>query len=108
MSKSRGTYTVVSLETVQNSLFGDSDLLQNAQKREDSKLLRGEIAKLTEIQRKILTAYYYENKTQAQIAKELKITLSTVKWHLFDSKKNLKRGIENMKEEQLAFNPVSF
>ncbi|MBO5214846.1 MAG: sigma-70 family RNA polymerase sigma factor [Clostridia bacterium] len=106
--KCGGTYTVVSLETVQNSLFGDSDLLQNAQKREDSKLLRGEIAKLTEIQRKILTAYYYENKTQAQIAKELKITLSTVKWHLFDSKKNLKRGIENMKEEQLAFNPVSF
>ena len=65
--KCGGTYTIVSLETVQNSLFSDSDLLQNAQRREDSKLLRSEIAKLTEIQRTILTAYYYENKTKTKI-----------------------------------------
>ncbi len=70
--------------------------------------LHDEIAKLSQIQRKIVVAYYYENKKQETIAKELGIAVSAVKWHLFDSKKNLKKGMEEMRTTQLKFNPVRF
>ena len=73
------------------------------------KNLQSEIAYLSKIQRKIVIAYYFENRKQADIAKSLGISLGTVKWHLFESKKELKRGINKMKKSsELKFNPVKF
>ena len=54
------------------------------------KRLRQEIAYLTAQQREIVVAYYFENKKQEQIARELGISVGTVKWHLFEAKKELK------------------
>lgn len=71
--------------------------------------LRTEIAYLSEIQRKIVIGYYYENKKQNQIAEEMGIPVGTVKWHLFEARKELKRGMETMRENsELKFNPVKF
>ncbi len=71
--------------------------------------LQGEIAYLSKLQRKIVIAYYFENRKQADIAKELGIPLGTVKWHLFEAKKELKRGIDTMrKTSELKFNPIQF
>lgn len=53
--------------------------------------LRLEIAYLSKLQRQIVIAYYFENRKQKDIAKELNIPLGTVKWHLFEAKKQLKR-----------------
>ena len=53
------------------------------------KKLRREIAYLSKTQRQIVIAYYFENRRQADIAKALGIPLGTVKWHLFEVKKNL-------------------
>lgn len=73
------------------------------------KNLQSEIAYLSKIQRKIVIAYYFENRKQVDIAKSLGISLGTVKWHLFESKKELKRGINKMKKSsELKFNPVKF
>ena len=58
------------------------------------KRLRQEIAYLTAQQRQIVVAYYFENKKQEQIARELGISAGTVKWHLFEAKKELKKGME--------------
>ena len=55
--------------------------------------LRTEIAYLSEIQRETVIGYYYENKKQNQIAEEMGIPVGTVKWHLFEARKELKRGI---------------
>ena len=52
--------------------------------------LQREIAYLSKIQRKILIAYYFEKRRQADIAKSLGIPVGTVKWHLFEAKKELK------------------
>lgn len=49
--------------------------------------LHREIAYLSKLQRRIVIAYYFENKKQEVIAKELDIPLGTVKWHLFEAKK---------------------
>lgn len=71
--------------------------------------LQSEIAYLSKLQRRIVIAYYFENRKQADIAKELDIPLGTVKWHLFEAKKELKRGIDNMrKTSELKFNPIKF
>ncbi len=71
--------------------------------------LRTEIAYLSKLQRRIVIAYYFENRKQADIAAQLGIPLGTVKWHLFEAKKELKRGMDTMREaSQLTFNPIHF
>ena len=71
--------------------------------------LQTEIAYLSKLQRRIVIAYYFENRKQADIARELAIPLGTVKWHLFEAKKELKRGMNTMrKTSELKFNPIRF
>lgn len=68
-----------------------------------------EIAYLSKLQRKIVIAYYFKNRKQSDIAKELNIPLGTVKWHLFEAKKELKRGMNKMRNpSELKFNPIKF
>ena len=71
--------------------------------------LRQEIAYLSKLQRRIVIAYYFENRKQSEIADELGIPLGTVKWHLFEAKKELRRGMNTMREaSELKFNPIKF
>lgn len=71
--------------------------------------LQNEIAYLSKLQRRIVIAYYFENRRQADIARELGIPLGTVKWHLFEAKKELKRGMDTMrKASELKFHPIKF
>lgn len=69
--------------------------------------LQTEIAYLSKLQRRIVIAYYFENRKQADIARELGIPLGTVKWHLFEAKKELKRGVTMTRNYgELKFNPI--
>ena len=71
--------------------------------------LQTEIAYLSKLQRRIVIAYYFDNRKQADIAREIDIPLGTVKWHLFEAKKELKRGMNTMrKSSELRFNPIKF
>lgn len=71
--------------------------------------LQSEIAYLSKLQRRIVIAYYFENRKQADIADELGLPSGTVKWHLFEAKKELKRGMDTMrKTSELKFNPIRF
>ena len=71
--------------------------------------LQSEIAYLSGLQRRIVIAYYFENRKQAEIAAALGIPLGTVKWHLFEAKKELKRGMDTVrKASELKFNPIKF
>lgn len=71
--------------------------------------LQYEIAYLSKLQRRIVIAYYYENRKQTEIASELGISLGTVKWHLFEARKKLKRGMDMIrKSSELKFNPIHF
>lgn len=69
--------------------------------------LQTEIAYLSKLQRRIVIAYYFENRKQADIARELGIPLGTVKWLLFEAKKELKRGVIMTRNHgELKFNPI--
>ena len=71
--------------------------------------LRREIAYLSKLQRKIVIAYYFENRRQTDIARSLGIPLGTVKWHLFEAKKELKRGMDMTRRPgELKFHPIKF
>lgn len=87
---------------------GSADLSADMIHRETCSRLHSEIAYLSKLQRRIVIAYYYENKKQAEIASELDIPVGTVKWHLFEAKKELKKGMDIMRNNELKFNPVKF
>ncbi|MBR6506413.1 MAG: RNA polymerase sigma factor [Clostridia bacterium] len=90
--------------------IADPDYKEFTDENEESLMrLQSEIAYLSKLQRKIVIAYYFENKKQADIAKALNIPLGTVKWHLFEAKKELKKGMDIMrKSSELKFNPIKF
>ncbi|MBR4852086.1 MAG: RNA polymerase sigma factor, partial [Clostridia bacterium] len=93
-----------------SEIIADPDYKEFTDENEESLMrLQSEIAYLSKLQRKIVIAYYFENKKQADIAKALNIPLGTVKWHLFEAKKELKKGMDIMrKSSELKFNPIKF
>lgn len=87
----------------------ERDIAGELIEKETCRTLHCKIARLSKIQRKIVVAYYYEEKKQEQIARELQIPIGTVKWHLFEAKKELKRSMTEMRSTQeLKFNPIRF
>lgn len=87
-----------------------TDIEENHIKNESINKLKDKIAYLSKLQRQIVILYYYEGKKQEEISQLLDIPKGTVKWHLFDAKKELKKGMENMdnKVSELKFNPIKF
>ncbi len=99
----------VSIDEVAEIIADPDSMLDNDDNADTIHRLQSEKAYLSKLQRKIVIAYYFENRKQADIAKDLNIPLGTVKWHLFDAKKELKRGIDTMrKTSELKFNPIKF
>ena len=82
---------------------------ETAETAETVERLKKEIAYLSGLQRKIVIAYYIDHKKQEQIARELGIPAGTVKWHLFEARKELKKGMGKMREaSDLKYNPIKF
>ena len=99
----------ISLDEVAEQLEDPNSELEKEEDEDSIRKLQGEIAYLSKLQRRIIIAYYFENRKQAEIAEELNIPVGTVKWHLFEAKKELKRGMDTMrKTSELKFNPITF
>ena len=107
--KSARSFVGVCIDELSETLSDGEDAFAQIEKNEAAERLQSEIAYLSRLRRRIIIAYYYENKKQEDIASELEIPLGTVKWHLFDAKKELKRGMETMRiPSELKFNPIKF
>lgn len=103
------SFVGVSIDEIekQNDVF--NDLSDDIIKKESIERLKTEIAYLSKLQRKIVIAYYFEHKQQKEIAAELDVPVGTVKWHLFEAKKELRRGVDTMRKSgDLKFNPIKF
>ena len=99
----------VSIDEVAELIADPDSELDKDDNTETIRRLQTEIAYLSKLQRRIVIAYYFENRKQADIATELGVPLGTVKWHLFEAKKELKRGMDTMrKASELKFNPIKF
>ncbi len=99
----------VSLDEVAD-ILPDPDSLSDDDDRSDAlRRMRREIAYLSETRRRVVIAYWFEHRKQAEIAEELDIPLGTVKWHLFEAKRDLRKGMETMRQNsELTFNPIEF
>ena len=99
----------VSIDEVAEIIADPDSMLADDDNADTIRRLLSEIAYLSKLQRKIVIAYYFENRKQGDIAKDLGIPLGTVKWHLFEAKKELKRGMDTMrKTSELKFHPIKF
>jgi len=73
---------------------------------EELNLLRREIGFLSNSQRQTIIMHYYEGRSCDEIARILGIPVGTVKWRLFDARRDLKKGMARMRGYgQRSFNP---
>ena len=74
-----------------------SDFLEKQQEDEENEKLiaymRQKIMQLNYLQREILISFYIDGKSQKEIAEKLNVSVSTIKWHLFDTRIKLKEEI---------------
>ena len=97
----------ISLDGLDAMEIPDETDFYDDETEEELYLLHREIAFLSQKRRKIVYAFYYENKTISEISMETGIPEGTVKWHLNKAKNDLKEGY-SMKRTigKLGLNPV--
>lgn len=107
---SRNSFGMVNIEELSEMLeSSENPPIESLIEAETIASLKSEIAYLSKLQRRIVIACYFEGKNLEAIARELNIPPGTVKWHLFEARKDLKRGMEKMRNaSDLKFNPVKF
>lgn len=99
----------ICIDELTGVLTDESDIADKVMKDETMRQLQNEIAYLSKMQREIIVLYYYRGKKQEEIAQLLGIPKGTVKWHLFEAKAEIKKGMEMMREaSELKFNPIKF
>lgn len=69
------------------------------------RFMRQCVVRLDRLQREILVMFYIDGLPQRTIADRLGISVSAVKWHLFDTRKQLREEIGNMKEQGFVYRP---
>ncbi len=87
----------------------ETDYLEAEEQDEQIYLLRRELSLLSKTHREVCVAYYVDNKSCGEIAKEQNISLEMVKYHLFKTRKLLKEGIGMMRKlGEKSYNPGTF
>ena len=74
-------------------LSPEQEYIEKETESEEIYLLRRELSLLKKTHREVCVAYYVDNKSCSQIAKEQNINVEMVKYHLFKTRKLLKEGI---------------
>lgn len=93
----------------ETSLSSDSELDHQLLQNEVSGKLRLEIAFLSNQQREIVILHYYKGLKIREIAEKLNLPEGTIKWHLYESKKEMKKGMEVIRTVgSLGINPIRF
>lgn len=91
------------------AIADETDFVQEmANSQETIQLLcfmRKKVMNLNYLQREIMISFYIEDRSIKEIASRLNITESTVKWHLFYTRKKLKEGIESMTTTNFVYRP---
>lgn len=87
----------------------EQEYLQRESESEEIYLLRRELSLLKKRHREVSVAYYVDGKSCSQIAKEQKISVEMVKYHLFKTRKLLKEGIGMTRTlGEKSYNPGTF
>lgn len=99
----------ICMEELSEELSSKSNIEDEVIYRDTISQLQRQIAYLSKIQRQVIILYYYDGRKQEEIANFLGIPLGTVKWHLFEAKSEMRKGMKQMKQvQELKFNPIEF
>lgn len=77
---------------------------QDEQRRQTA-FVRRQIMRLSRIQRETLVWYYLENRMTADIARRLRVSENTVRWHLSDSRKKIREADGKMTSTEFVYCP---
>lgn len=88
----------VSMENLQLEDSSDfaAEFAEEEYRKELTRQMRRQISKLSLLQRDILISFYIEGQSVQNIAQKKNMAQSTVKWHLFQTRKKLKKEITTM------------
>ncbi|MBQ8164634.1 MAG: sigma-70 family RNA polymerase sigma factor [Clostridia bacterium] len=87
----------------------ENEYIEREEKNTNLYLLRRELSLLSKMHREVCVAYYVDNKSCSQIAKEKNISVEMVKYHLFKTRKLLKEGISMTRVlGEKSYNPGTF
>jgi len=90
-------------------LSTEQEYIEKETASEEIYLLRRELSLLKKTHREVCVAYYVDNKSCSQIAKEQNISMEMVKYHLFKTRKLLKEGIGMTRTlGEKSYNPGTF
>lgn len=91
----------------EHELMSKDEGLDMIIREETAGALRREIAFLSHQQREIVIKYYYDGKKISEIAAAMGLSGGTVKWHLFEAKKELKHKMNTIRSMgNLGINPI--
>ncbi len=94
----------ISIDGMELPYYDEIDL---GEAEEELKLLRREVAFLSQTRRRIVFRFYYEGKSIRSIATEMGLPEGTVKWHLNKAKNELKEGLlMERKIGKLGLSPI--
>lgn len=91
------------------NLSPEQEYIEKEIESEEIYLLRRELSLLKKMHREVCNAYYVDNKSCSQIAKEQNISVEMVKYYLFKTRKLLKEGIGMTRTlGEKSYNPGTF
>lgn len=95
MNKKKNNVPIPLEEQELDSFVDDNEKLEeNYLNKEDVEIIRDCINRLSDEQKTVVLAYYYDNLRVEEIAELLQISVGTVKSRLFSARKKLKESIE--------------
>jgi len=99
----------VSIDSYDYDLLSERDHAEKYAEEEEMndriKKMRLKISNLNSLQREIMIMHYIDELPIKTISKKLNITESTAKWHLFDTRKKLKKEINEMNNTDFIYRP---
>ena len=92
--------TCVSIDAFDYDFLSEYDhtekYLEQQELNDKIKIMRSKVQNLNYLQREIMIMHYIDEQPIKSIAEKLNITEANVKWHLYDTRKKLKREITEM------------
>lgn len=105
-SKMRGK-CCISMENLQLEDGRDfaAEYAEQEYRQELTARMRERVSRLSYLQREIMISFYLEGKSVREIAQKHQMTESAVKWHLFQTRKKLKKEIGIMENKDFVYRP---
>ena len=105
-SRERGK-NCVSMENLQLEDGRDfaAEYAEQEYRQELTARMRKRVSRLSRLQREIMISFYLEGKSVRDIAQKYQTTESAVKWHLFQTRKKLKKEIGIMENKDFVYRP---